>query len=99
MWRLICDLCGVRIPPHAHYIVKIEIFADPTMPPITSEEIEELDLDQKMKDLLEEMKNLSADDLQDQVHREFQFRLCRPCQIRFIANPLGLPRQRKQTSN
>ena len=32
------------------------------------------------------------DDLQDQVHRRFEFKLCRPCQAKFLANPLGRPR-------
>ena len=45
------------------------------------------------------MKTLSADDLQDQVYRQFEYRLCRPCQIRFLANPLGKPREQNQGRN
>src|SRR5215204_1045792 len=30
--RTICDLCGHSIPPHAHYVVRMDIFADPSMP-------------------------------------------------------------------
>ena len=90
--RVICDMCGRTIAPHAHYIVKMEIFADPAMPPISSEELQELDLERTMAELLEQMKGLSADDLQDQVHRSFEFRVCRACQMRLLANPLGKPR-------
>jgi hypothetical protein len=90
--RAICDLCGRTLAPHAHYIVKMEIFADPAMPPVSSEELEELDLDRTMAELMEQIKGLSADDLQDQVHRGFEFKVCRACQMRLLANPLGKPR-------
>ena len=29
--RVICELCGCTVPPHAHYIVRIDVFADPQM--------------------------------------------------------------------
>jgi hypothetical protein len=62
---------------------------------MSTEELESTDFDQKFSDLLEHMKHLSADDLQDDVHRRFEFRLCRPCQRKFLANPLGMPRGRR----
>lgn len=85
-----CDRCGRRIPPHAHYIVKIEVFADPTMPNFTAEDVLWSDLDAEMADLLKLMRSMSAEELQDQVHRQFQFRLCRPCQMKYLRNPLGI---------
>ena len=88
-----CDICGRPIPPHAHYVVKIEVFADPAMPPVSKEELAELDFDQALRDLLEQMEGMSAEELQDQVHRTFEFRICRPCQMRFLVNPLGKPRR------
>ena len=87
-----CELCGAVVAPHAHYVVRIDVYADPSVPAMTTEELEELDFDQSFAKLLEQMKHLSADDLQDQVHRRFEFRLCPPCQGRFLANPLGKPR-------
>ncbi len=97
--RIRCDLCHRLIPPHAHYIVNIEVFADPSMPPTTGDELAELDFDDELQKLIDQMKDLSADDLQDQVHRKFHFRICRPCQIRFLANPLGKPRQTRTGKN
>jgi hypothetical protein len=94
-----CDLCGRAIPPHCHYIVKIEVFADPSMPAVLSHEIEEIDFDKKMRELIDEMRHLSADELQDQVHRAFEYKICRPCQVRFLVNPLGKPRRRRAGSN
>src|SRR5690349_10977195 len=64
-----CDLCDKALVPHEHYIVRIEVLADPTMPPIQTSELEKHDYDKTMQDLLDEMKHLTADDLQDQVHR------------------------------
>ena len=96
--RVQCDICGRTIPPHAHYIVNIEVFADPEMPPMSTEELEEMD-PQAMAKLLEQMKGMSEAELQDQVHRKFEFKLCRPCQIDFLINPLGRPREQKIGEN
>jgi hypothetical protein len=97
--RVLCDLCDRPIPPHGHYVVRIDVFADPEMAPVTSEEMEEADYQQAMRELMEQMKHMSADDLQDQVARQFEFKLCRPCQMRFLANPLGKPRLRRVGAN
>src|SRR5439155_21232086 len=86
--RVICDLCGDTVPPHAHYVVRIDVFADPSLPPVTTDELEEKDFDQTFANLIEQMKSMTADDLQDQVHRRFEYRLCRGCQAKFLANPL-----------
>ena len=97
--RALCDLCDRPIPPGTHYIVKIEVYADPSVPPVSTEELEETDFDQTFAQLIEEMKHLSADDLQDDVHRRFEYRICRPCQRRFLANPLGKPRESRDGAN
>ena len=85
----ICDACGREIPPHAHYIVRIEVFADPSLPSTTSKELLATDFDAEMQKILDEVKNLSADELQDQVHRQFEYTLCRSCHRKYLANPLG----------
>jgi hypothetical protein len=92
--RVICDLCGQAIAPHGHYIVRIDVYADPSMPPLSTEEAQGADFDKTLRELLEEMKHLSADDLQDQVFRRLEFKLCRGCQAQFLSNPLGKPRRR-----
>jgi len=89
----------MAIPPHAHYVVRIDVFADPSMPATDSSSLEQMDLQQEMAQLIEQMKHLTAEELQDQVHRRFEFTLCRPCQIRFIINPLGKPRTRPPGHN
>jgi ribosomal protein L40E len=91
MPRYICDRCGATIPPHAHYVVKMQVYADPTLPPITSDDLEEADHDRRMADLLEEMQDLSEEQLEAAVHWERDFRICRPCQLDLFRNPLGAP--------
>ena len=63
------------------------------------EEMEETDYQQAMAELMAQMKDMSADELQDQVARRFEFKLCRACQMRFLANPLGKPRTRRTGEN
>ena len=88
-----CALCGREVEVHESYVVRIDVFADPSVPPMTTEQLMAADFDEVAADLIEQMKHLSADDLQDDVHRRFDYRLCRPCQRRFLANPLGRPRE------
>ena len=94
--RVVCDLCGTRVAPHAHYVVKMEVYADPTVPDFDTEEWEEKPPSEELKKLMAELEKLSADELQDQVHRAFEFHLCPACQRAFIANPLGKPRGQQQ---
>jgi hypothetical protein len=96
---LICDLCDARIPPHAHYVVRIDVFADPTLPSVSGEELEQTDFDQTFAELIKQMEDMSADDLQDDVHRRFEFKLCPRCQREFLRNPLGKPRKEARGVN
>src|SRR5688500_5463279 len=91
--RVLCDLCDRRLIKHASYVVRIDVFADPSMPELSTEDLEEMDFDGTLAKLMAEMKSMTADDLQDGVHRRFEFRLCPACQRRFLANPLGKPRE------
>jgi hypothetical protein len=92
--RVICEVCGTRVQPHAHYVVRIDVFADPSVPAVTSDELEETDFDNTLEKLMAQMQHMSADDLQDGVHRRFEYRLCPSCHKQFLTNPLGLPRRR-----
>ncbi len=89
MARFICDRCGMTIPPHAHYIVKIQVYADPTLPDISADDLEEADYAKCMADLLKEMESLTQEQLEDAVHWQRDFKICRSCQIQLINNPLS----------
>jgi hypothetical protein len=97
--RVHCDICNAVVGPHGHYIVRMEVFADPSIPEMSTEELEEMDPDESFAKLLEQMQGMTAEDLQDQVHRRFEFKLCSACQKRFLANPLGLPRKLSSGEN
>ena len=94
-----CDLCGREIPKQGHYVVRIEVFADPAMPKVTAEEIERMDFAKVMKELLAQMHGMSGEELQNQVYRKFEYRVCGACQRRVLANPLGRPRERREGRN
>jgi ribosomal protein L40E len=87
--RFICDRCGNTIPPHAHYVVQMRVYADPSLPAVTSDEIEEADYDRRMSELMKQMEGMSEEQLQDAVHWQREFRICRACQARLIRDPLG----------
>src|SRR5438128_12491254 len=97
--RVTCELCGVAVPPQGHYIVRIDVFADPSMPEMSSADLEEANFDEVFAKLIDEMKHMTADDLQDQVHRQFEYRLCPSCQRKFLANPMGKPREMRPGTN
>ena len=94
-----CDRCNVTMPPHAHYVVRIDVFADPSMPELSGEDLEEMDFDETFRKLLEQMKQMSEQELQDQVHRRFEFTLCPRCQREYLVNPLGRPRAEGPATN
>ena len=87
-----CSVCGRLVAIEASYVVRIDVFADASMPEMTGEELAQTDFGAQMTQLIEQMSHLSADDLQNQVARRFEFRICSGCQPEVIANPLGLPR-------
>lgn len=96
-----CDLCEMLIPPHAHFVLRMDLFADPSMPQISGEELAEMDFDETFRKLIEQMKDMTSQELSDLVHRRMEFRLCPQCQREFLSNPLGKPRKtgRRPASN
>ena len=94
-----CDLCGAFCPVPASYVVRMDVFADPGIPDMSGEALASLDVDQALADAVQEAAGMTADDLQDSVHRRFEFRLCPRCHRSFLANPLGKPRVIQTSSN
>ena len=81
-----CAQCGQVLPTEASYVVRIDVFADPSMPQLSGEDLQEMDFDKTFAELIEQMKHMSAEELQDQVHRRFEYRLCPACQRRLLAS-------------
>ncbi|MDP9172319.1 MAG: hypothetical protein M3O30_00435 [Planctomycetota bacterium] len=99
MERVVCEICGTLVELHASYIVRVDVFADPSMPATTTSQIQATDFDSTISDLIEQMAGLSTDEMEDQVHRHFEYRICTRCQPLFLVNPLGKPRTTKPAEN
>ncbi len=92
----VCESCGKAVPTGGFYVVRVDVFADPAMPPIdTTQPPAE---GESVDDLLAQLETLSDEELQDQVHRRFEHRVCAACQRLILKNPLGLPRRAREPS-
>ncbi len=94
-----CEICDCTLAAHESYVVRIEAFADPALPPMSDEELQNADFDQTFSQVLDEMQHMTADQLQDGVYRRFEYRLCPRCHRRFLTNPLGKPRGTRASEN
>ena len=97
---LACAVCARRLKPGAFYVVRVDVFADPTPEPIdTHAKPGEAGYVESVEDILAAMAGMSADELQDQVARRFEYHLCPDCQKLVLRNPLGLPRRKHVSEN
>jgi hypothetical protein len=94
-----CELCGKELIPGEFYVVRIDVFADPKMAAMSGEELKAVDFDAEIEGLLEQMEGMTAEELQDQVHRRFEYTICAACQPGFLGNPMGKPRGSKVGEN
>jgi len=83
----------------ASYVLRIEAFADPSMPAVSGQQLGEIDFDAAFRQIIEDAKRYSTDELNDQVHRRMEFRLCRACHRNFLGNPLAKVRIQSSGSN
>lgn len=90
MW---CYKCGREISPGDgdFYVVRIEAIADPTPPRLDNgfEKMTQADIDDEFNRLLEQMKDMTEQELLDQIHRRLTIHLCRRCYEIWIENPTG----------
>ena len=94
-----CALCGREVPIGEGYVVRIDVYADPELPPMTAQQIAELDFDATFDELMRQIQQMTAEELQDSVHRRVQYRLCPECHRHYLVNPLGLPRAVPEVKN
>jgi hypothetical protein len=86
---LLCARCGVELRPGSgdFYVVRVEALADPT-PPSFSEEDLQHDPRAEIERLIDQMQDLSEQELMDQVYRRLILHLCGPCYRQWIENPV-----------
>jgi len=87
--KLRCDRCGIELGAEdGIYRVEIRVYADLTRSmPFVPPDRNEVEIDE----LLQKLKDLEASLIEEDVHQEMSFLLCRRCKERFAANPLNLP--------
>lgn len=95
-----CAVCAAPLAAGRLYVVRVDVFADPTPDPIdTSAGPGEAGYVEAVEELLAQMAGMTEDELQDQVARRFEYHVCPACQRLVLHNPLGLPRRRGTAVN
>jgi hypothetical protein len=87
---LFCDRCSTVLKPGRgnFYVVKVEAVADPT-PPVFTEAGLARDIGGEIDRLILRMRDMSEQELMDQVYRRLVLYFCTPCYRRWIENPTG----------
>ena len=86
----ICAMCHALVTPGAAYVVRIEVFAEPTVE-IDRREASPEDLRAEIEAIIVQLAGRSAAEAQDEVHRRLAFTICPACQRRYLENPLPPP--------
>lgn len=95
-----CAVCARKLEAGRFYVVRVDVFADPSAEPIDTNAKEgEAGYIESVEEVIASMAGMSADELEDQVARRFEYHLCPECQKLVLRNPLGLPRRRRMSEN
>jgi hypothetical protein len=88
--RLTCRRCARDLCPGQgnFYVVSILAVADPA-PPVFTENDLARDVEHEIQRLLTHMRDLDAQQAQDQVYRRIVFHLCEACYYAWIDDPTG----------
>lgn len=82
-----CADCGAALTRAGRYQVRIEVFADAEPLEIDLEALGS-DLGAELEHVAGRLAEMTPEEAQDGVHREFRFELCGRCQRRFLGRPL-----------
>lgn len=85
----LCERCLTEVPEGKgeFFEVRVEAVADPTPPVLESEELE--DLRSQYAELIEQLKNVSALEANNQVYRRRVWSLCNACLEAWLEDPFG----------
>lgn len=94
MDRLTCDRCGngLLLDAPVRYEVRIQVKSAYDPMELTGDDLAVAS--DALKQAVEAVQNLSAEEAMDEVFREFRLDLCRTCQKEYIQAPLGPPKPR-----
>ncbi len=87
---LFCDRCSTILTPGrgSYYVVRIEAVADPTPPAFSAADLGQ-DVGREIDRLIARMRDMTEQELMDQVYRRVVLSLCTPCYRHWIENPTG----------
>lgn len=95
-----CAVCARKLAAGRFYVVRMDVFADPAPEPIDTSALPgEAGYVESVEEIMAQMQGMSAEELQDQVARRFEYHLCPECQKLVLRNPLGLPRRARLSTN
>ncbi|MGO8745833.1 MAG: hypothetical protein ACLQNE_07570 [Thermoguttaceae bacterium] len=86
---LLCARCAVELKPGTgdFYVVRIEALADPSPPRFCEEDLKR-DPRAEIEQLIEQMRDLSEQEIVDHVYRRLLVYLCSPCYRKWIEDPV-----------
>ena len=74
-----CDYCHCDLKEGVvHFEIKLEMYATPTMPDITPDDLN-VDHTDELQELIEAMEDMDPDELTDEVYECYIFTLCKQC--------------------
>ena len=90
MIHFTCDMCGKTLlaEEDTRYVVKVEVYAAYDPMEISEKDLE-ADRSEEVQELLDEMADIDAEDLEDQVFKTFRFDLCPACHAAYLKDPLS----------
>ena len=79
MLKQLCEFCGKSMEhPEVSFRMKIELYADPSLPEFTQEDLER-DVVAEMEALFAQMEKADASEAEDEVYESYLFTLCGHC--------------------
>lgn len=84
-----CDMCGARIEQNElRYVIKMSMFAAYDAMQIELSDLDK-DYEEEIHRLIKKMEHMDPKQLEEDVHKQFVFDVCRRCQQHILKNPLG----------
>ncbi len=90
MAGFVCDRCGrpLLVDEDVRYVVKMEVFAAYDPMELTTEDLKR-DRRAEIAELIEKMKRMDPQKLEDSVYKSMVFDVCLTCQRTLLSDPLG----------
>lgn len=93
MGQFHCDRCqkSLLVTENVRYkvLIQVESAYDPLE--LTKNDVEQKNHQDILRGILKSIEGRSAEELEAEIYKRFEFDLCLACQREYIRNPLGLP--------